>query len=73
MAIKKLYELQIGDRFYFAHDKRRHVWQVDYIEYDCTSTYMPWVKYNRYHLISDDKKVKKETIDYRVVWIRKVS
>lgn len=66
----KLYDLQVGDRFYFVADKRRQVWQVEHMEQE-QSSYMPWVTRTRYYLVADDGRRKEEKYDLPVVWLRK--
>lgn len=70
MEKRKLYDLSAGDRFYFVADKRRHVWQVDYMD-EQHSSYAPWVKYTRYYLVDDAGRKKEEKYDLPVVWLRK--
>jgi len=71
MELKTLAELSIGERFYFADDRFKKVWQLDWVE-EIDSINMfgrPYIKIV-YHLINDNNIKKEEKLNKAVRFLR---
>lgn len=71
MEIEKLYNLKVGDRFFFLTDRSRKVWQIDFIEYSSRmNSFNKEVEKIEYYLKDDNNLIKKEKKNLTVKYLR---
>ena len=71
-VLTKLFMMEIGDRFYFAKDRSRHVWQVIDIETVVIERFHSAPYESRKYILQDDnRKQSSRAGNPEVMFIRK--